>query len=266
MLWPFADIELPAERSTDKPRARGLSMMADWGIPHGQQQDMLEMAGRYLDFAKIVTGTSRLYERSYLEKKLEIYREHRVRSFIGGQFFEYVLAHKGWAGIDSFFAEARALGFETIEISDNCIPLADDERRRAIEQAIAAGLQVMGEVGSKDVHNDPASLVGQAEVCFAAGAEFVLVEAAELVADGVIDRRFLDVLRDGLDLSRVMIELPGPWISGVTLAVVEDLKKLLIKELGPDVNIANLHAEDLIATEALRVGLGVVGPSRRNAD
>ena len=66
-----------------------------------------------------------------------------------------------------------------------------------------------------------------------------------------------------LDMRRVMIELPGPWISGTTLSMVEDLKKLLILELGPEVNLANVKPEELLATEALRCGLGVVGPKER---
>ena len=63
-------------------------------------------------------------------------------------------------------------------------------------------------------------------------------------------------------MSRVMIELPGPWISGVTLAQVYDMRKMLVKAFGPDINIANVKPDDVFDTEALRVGLGVVGPTR----
>jgi phosphosulfolactate synthase (CoM biosynthesis protein A) len=65
-------------------------------------------------------------------------------------------------------------------------------------------------------------------------------------------------------MARVMIELPGPWITGVTLAQVYDMRKLLIKAFGPDVNIANVKPDDVFDTEALRVGLGVVGPTARS--
>ena len=63
-----------------------------------------------------------------------------------------------------------------------------------------------------------------------------------------------------VSMSRVLIELPGPWISHITLSVVEDMKKFLVSEFGPDVNIANVMPADILETEALRVGLGVVGP------
>ena len=263
---PFAFIELPPERQAAKPRTCGLTMLADFGMPLGQQSDVLELAGRYVDLAKIATGTARLYEKSYLERKLATYREHRVRPFIGGQFQEYVFATEGWQALEPFLREARALGFDTVEISDNCVPLSDDERRRQIRIAQDCGLAVFGEVGSKDSRSDAADLLRQAEVCFAAGCELVLVEAAELVEDGVPNRAMLDALRRGLDFARVLFELPGPWISGVTLAQVSDLKKLLIAEFGPAVNLANLKADDLIETEALRVGLGVVGPKARRSE
>lgn len=249
----------------DKPRKTGLTMMADWGLPLHQQEDILALGGRYVDFAKIVTGTARLYERGYLKEKLALYQSCQVRPFIGGQFFEYVLATKGWDALGAFFDEACSIGFQTIEISDNCIPLTDEERVSAVSLARASGLKVMGEVGSKNDANDVQLLIEQARQFFDSGAEYVLVEAAELVAAGRPKPEMLDALSAGLDLREVMIELPGPWISGVTLSLIQDLKKALIASFGADVNIANIHAEDLIATEALRVGLGVVGPAARIA-
>ena len=93
-------------------------------------------------------------------------------------------------------------------------------------------------------------------------AALVLVEAAELVRKGKPNRATLRLLMRKLDLQRVMIELPGPWIPDVRQCDVELLKKLLIEELGPDVNLANVAPEDLIDLETTRVGLGVAGPPK----
>ena len=70
----------------------------------------------------------------------------------------------------------------------------------------------------------------------------------------------LDELTRHLDLTRVMIELPGPWIADVRACDVEVLKKLLVNALGPDVNVANVTPDTIIDFEATRVGLGVAGP------
>jgi phosphosulfolactate synthase len=258
---PFAFVELPRARSQAKPRATGLTMVADFGLPYRYTKDLIRMAGPYIDLFKIAVGTSRLYDLPYLRKKLALLKRNRIRPFIGGQFQEYVFATYGVKALRKFLLEAKRVGFGVVEISDNCVPLTPRERRGQIRLAIDCGLAVFGEVGSKDMQNDARLLVSQAEDCFAAGAELVLVEAAELIVDGKPKMKLIDGLRKGLDMSRVLIELPGPWISGVTLAAAEDMKKFLVREFGPDVNIANVLPHDIMETEALRVGLGVVGPT-----
>ena len=260
---PFAFVELPAERTQDKPRKSGLTMMADFGLPYRYAADVVEMAGRYIDLAKIAVGTSRLYDLKYLRRKLALYRKHRIRPFIGGQFQEYVFATYGAKALRGFLTEAKRVGFNVVEVSDNCVPLSDAERFEQIRLAVDCGLAVFGEVGSKDMKNDAGLLIRQAEVCFKAGAELVLVEAAELVEDGKPKMALIEDIRRGLDMTKVLIELPGPWIKGVTLSAVEDMKKFLVAEFGPDVSIANVAPQDILETEALRVGLGVVGPTSR---
>lgn len=257
---PFAFVELPKERSQSKPRTTGLTMVADFGLPYRYAEDVVEMAGPYIDLAKIAVGTSRLYDLRYLRRKLGLYKVNRIRPFIGGQFQEYVFAVYGSGALRGFLTEARRVGFDVVEISDNCVPLSDRQRFEQIRLAVDCGLAVFGEVGSKDMKNDAGLLIRQAEVCFRAGAELVLVEAAELIENGKPKMKLINGIRRGLDMARVLIELPGPWIHGVTLSAVEDMKKFLVAEFGPDVNIANVMPQDILETEALRVGLGVVGP------
>jgi phosphosulfolactate synthase len=257
---PFAFVKLPGARSQKKPRATGITMVVDFGLPYRYAEDLVEMAGTYIDLAKIAVGTSRLYDQRYLRRKLELYEVNHIRPFIGGQFQEYVFAVYGKKALGGFLAEAKRVGFDVVEISDNCVPLSDKQRFEQISLAVDCGLAVFGEVGSKDMKNDARMLVRQAEVCFRAGAELVLVEAAELIENGKPKMKLINGIRRGLDMDKVLIELPGPWIKGVTLSAVEDMKKFLVAEFGPDVNIANVMPQDIIETEALRVGLGVVGP------
>ena len=73
---PFGFVELPAARSQKKPRTTGLTMVADFGLPYMQVADLVTMADRYIDLAKIAVGTSRLYDLAYLRKKLALYRKH----------------------------------------------------------------------------------------------------------------------------------------------------------------------------------------------
>lgn len=259
---PFAMVPLTSVRSRSKPRKIGLTMMMDWGLPLGQQRDWLELLAPSVDLAKFVVGTSRLYEEEYLLQKIDLYKQHDVYSFIGGQFLEYVYATQGLAASKPFFAEAKRLGFDAIEVSDNVVPLDSTTRSTLIRTAIDCGLEVHGEVGSKSDETSAAQLIAEANECFEAGADVVLVEGAELLIDGEPNRRLLSEFRDGMDTARVIFELIGPWIPGTHNCDVYDLKKFLISEFGPDVNLANVMPEHVWETEALRVGLSVTGPSQ----
>jgi phosphosulfolactate synthase len=260
---PFQFVPLPRERSQRKPRLSGRTMVIDDGMPLAYARDLVALAGSYIDLAKIKTGTARLYPRAQLVQKLRHYKRNRIQPFLGGQFHEYVFATQGEQALPKYYAESRALGFEAIEISDNVVPLSDAQRRKQIRGAAAAGLVVYGEVGSKETLSNPRLLIRQAGVCFEAGAALVLVEAAELVEGGKLRRRTIDLLTKSLDMSKVMIELPGPWISDVRSCDVEDMKKALVNALGPDVNLANVPPASIIDTEATRTGLGTAGPPKR---
>ena len=208
-------------------------MMIDQGLPCAYIEDLVTTVGDYIDFAKIKSGTARLYPRSVLQRKIEIYKAHDIMPFIGGQFHEYVLATEGAKATAQFYDEAKRLGFAAIEISDNVVPLTDQERRDHIRAACDSGLVVFGEVGGKDRRSEPDELLSQARICLAVGARLVLVEAAELLVEGKPDRQMLSAIYRGLDPEQVMIELPGPWIPGVRSCDIEVLKKLLVTEFGP---------------------------------
>lgn len=257
---PFGFVPIDSRRSTAKPRKKGLSMVIDDGLPTGYAASVLETCAQYIDLMKIKTGTARLYTRAQLMKKLKMYEGAQIKPFLGGQFHEYVFATMGEAALPRFYDEALALGFKTIEISDNTVPLTPQQRRGQIMGAVKAGLEVFGEVGSKETASNPALLVEQAEVCLEAGSTLVLVEAAELVDNGVPKKEALEVLKRGLPMEKIMIELPGPWITGVRSCDIEELKKMVLKEFGPDVNLANIDVRTLFDTEAQRVGLGTAGP------
>ncbi|MBM3646650.1 MAG: hypothetical protein FJX11_02555 [Alphaproteobacteria bacterium] len=257
---PFAFVPIDRRRSATKPRRTGLSMVIDDGLPLPYARGVLELAAPYIDLIKIKTGTARLYPRDQLVRKLALYEEFGVQPFLGGQFHEYVFATLGEPALAAFYAEALALGFRTIEISDNTVPLTPEQRRGQIMAAVASGLAVFGEVGSKDTLSNPSLLVEQAHLCLEAGARLVLVEAAELVEAGRVRRDSLDVIKRELPADRVMIELPGPWIAGVRSCDIEEMKKILFAEFGPDVNLANIAVTTIYDTEAQRVGLGTGGP------
>lgn len=257
---PFGFVPLPEARSQKKPRTNGRTMVVDDGLPLGMTEDLLKLGAAYIDLAKIKTGTARFYPRKHLTAKLKAYKKYQVQPFLGGQFHEYIFATMGAKALPRYYQEALALGFEAIEISDNTVPLTDKQRVSQIRAAVSTGLIVYGEVGSKETLSNPGLLINQALSCFDAGAALVLVEAAELVQRGKLQMKTIELLKRKLDMSRVMIELPGPWISDVRSCDVEDMKKALVHAIGPDLNLANVPPMSIIDTEATRTGLGTAGP------
>lgn len=229
---PFAMVPLPADRSTEKPRRKGLTMMMDWGLPVNQQRDWLDLVAPYVDLAKFVVGTARLYEEDYLLQKIALYKAHDVHPFIGGQFLEYVYATQGLQGARPYFQEAKRLGFDAIEVSDNCVPLDGNARQTLIRMAVDCGLEVHGEVGSKSEDTSADTLIAQANECFEAGADVVLVEGAELLTNGEPNRPLIAALRDGLDVTKIIFELIGPWIPNTQLCDVYQLKNSILPSSG----------------------------------
>lgn len=260
---PFDMVPLAEGRSTEKPRKTGLTMVVDFGEPVEQVCALLGLAGPYIDFWKIAVGSSRLYPEDYFFGKLRLLDKYQLRSFIGGQFLEYVFATQGWQGVTPFLAEAKRLGVSAIEVSDNCVPLSDDERERLIKMVAESGIEVHGEVGSKDTKQAVSELINQANICINAGCDIVLVEAAELVIDGEVQAELVQAVRDGIDAEHLLIELAGFWIKGTTKNDVFEMMKFLVSTFGPDANIANVPSDMVMVLEGLRNSLGVVGPSKR---
>ena len=90
---PFEPVVV-ASRSA-KPRTRGLTMIADWGMPLGQQSDVLSISAPYVDLAKVAVGIAALLPTEVLREKIHAYTERDIVTFPGGQFLEYL--GRGWS-------------------------------------------------------------------------------------------------------------------------------------------------------------------------
>lgn len=238
-----------------KPRDCGLTMVIDWGFGMHEQEDLIETAAAHFDFAKIAVGISRLLSNDVLAAKLRKYREHQIEPFAGGMFLEYA-AVSGKA--DLYFPAIVRAGYRWVEVSDNLGTVSVEWKRRMIRQAVDEhGLQVMGEVGKKEGLESEIPFPDDAQGCLDAGAAVVLLEAAELVSKDVHTAKAVEEVVKLVGLEKVMFELPGPWITGVTAHDIHHLRRQLIDRYGPEANLGNIVPADLMSLEAYRRGLGV---------
>ena len=257
---PFSFLPSAKGRSLSKPRKTGLTMMIDMGLGPNLVDDHLSIAGPYVDIAKIFVGSAKLYNEDVLAAKARVYQKHDIDIFIGGQFLEYVIAKEGYDAAPAYFKEVKRLGVACIEVSDNCIEMTDVQRTSLISTAQDIGLEVHGEVGSKDDLADIGELIRQSEVCLKAGCDMVLFEAAELVTSGATNIDSIKRIKDTVPAHQVMIELPGPWIPDVTLNNIYEMTKQTLKIFGPDANLGNVAWDQIINLESLRQGIGIAGP------
>ncbi len=249
---PFSGL-VAAERSS-KPRKSGLTMIADWGMSCGEQQDVLSVAAPFVDLAKIAVGIAALLERATLSRKIELYAARDILTFPGGQFLEYsVILHK----TDEYMQACVEAGFTCIEVSDNLLEIDLDSKCELIRRAIEThGLRVLGEAGKKEGLGTKVDLAEDTSRCLKAGAEWVFLEAADFFV-GDIDEEELERIVERCGIDNVIFELPGPWIEGVTLSDVHKITRWLLGRFGSEANIANLSPANVLKVEALRLGIGV---------
>jgi len=257
----FPAIPLAHGRALSKPRQSGLTMLVDMGLNLGQLRDLLHTAGDFVDLGKIATGSATLYRADVLAEKLAIYRAAGVKTFIGGQFLEFVIHQNGWVGVPAFFEECAAIGIDAVEVSDNVVRLTLDEKLRLVETGRSAGLEMHGEIGSKTTQGDVKTLVAEARSLIEGGCSDVLIEAAEMVdAEGRVIPDLALAVRSDLPLEKIILELPGHWIDGVGPNDVYRMMTFLVSTFGPSVNVGNVWWDQVLIMEAVRHGLAASGP------
>lgn len=259
LITAFPEIPLDPRRSLEKPRTSGLTMVTDYQMSIDGLAGLLSVAGNYIDIFKVATGTARLFPRAHLVEKLSLSRRHQVRPFLGGQMQEYVLHTMGVEALPEHFQEARAVGFDMIEISDNVVELGDGVRDRMIRMVQDAGLAPVGEVGDKRDSSNHAELVQQVKDVLASGAELAMIEGQELMPGGTPNQDLIMMLKDNVDVRKCMFELSTPRVGSTTVQIYAG-KKFLVKTFGPDVNLGNVTTDVVIETETTRLGLGSAGP------
>ena len=227
-------------------------MMIDWGLPYNFQLDCLQSQGLYVDEAKIAGSIPGVMPGDYLKKKIEAYKSKGIFTFPGGLFAEMAIA-KGF--YDEFLEEATTAGFSGIEVSDNILEIEPEKKKSVIAKAVNEyGLTVMGEVGRKEGSMTKDELIADVELCLEAGASFVLLEAHELF-HGDIRVDVLEDLNRRVPPEKLMFELPVTHLPDVTKSYKTKILFWMIKQFGPDVNLANVEWDEVYFTEITRRGI-----------
>jgi phosphosulfolactate synthase len=169
-----------------KPRAAGLTVMADRGMGMHRLEDLLATSADYIDIAKMGIGAWRLLPEDLLRRKIGLYHEAGIKVFLAGDATEAAFIQ---GQSQRFYEAAEALGVDAIEVSSAQAIMSRADKCELIRQAGAAGLAVVAEVGQKAQEDWTKSLgyvLRQIDAYHDAGAWKILVQAEGISED--VDR------------------------------------------------------------------------------
>ncbi len=240
-------LDLPLR--TDKPRRRGLTMMIDNGLPYRYFDDAVTSAAAYIDIVKFGWGTALVTDN--IERKIECLHANGVLFSLGGTLFEkFVIQDR----FESYLELCRRNRVDLVEISNGTIPMSNGEKAAYIRKC-ADEFDVVSEVGFKDADRSqrlsPSQWVDCIQEDLEAGAGLVIAEAREsgrsgiCRADGELRWGLIeDILGSGVDVDRLLFEAP-----------TKQLQSHFVTRVGPNVNLGNIAAGDVVGVETLRLGL-----------
>lgn len=239
-------LSLP-ERSA-KPRARGITMMIDPGLPSAAFADVIASFHPLIDLVKLGWGTAIVTPG--IADKISVLREQGVDFYFGGTLLERYIFE---GCVDAYIRFAHSHGARHVEVSNGTIPMNQAEKGRWIER-LSHEFTVISEVGFKSAERSaqmvPGEWVAAAYDDLAAGATLVTTETREsgrsgiATADGHMRTDALRALITCIGSDRILFEAP-----------TKELQVELIRSIGPDVNLGNIAAADVIGLETLRLGL-----------
>ncbi len=168
--------------------------------------------------------------------------------YFGGTLFEAYLVRNQ---IEDYIAICRHYGIEHIEVSDGSITIPHAEKCGYIEK-MTRHATVLSEVGSKDATHiiPPYKWIELMKAELDAGSTYVIAEAREAGNVGIY--RGTGEVREGL-VQEILTQIPGEKIIWEAPQKAQQL--YFLELLGCNANLGNIPPTEIIALEAMRIGL-----------
>lgn len=221
-------------------------MVMDKGMSMRQAEDMIDSCGHLVDIVKLGFGTSFVTPR--LKEKVKLFQKADMRVYLGGTLFEAFVARGAFKDYRKLM---DTLGLDTAEVSDGSINLSLKDKCKYIGE-LARDFTVLSEVGSKEtgILISPAKWVKMMRTELDAGSWKVIAEARESGTVGIY--RPSGHAHTSL-VNKIIAKIPSKDI--LWEAPQKSQQVWFIKQLGANVNLGNIPAEETIPLETLRLGL-----------
>ena len=229
-----------------KPRQSGLTMVMDKGLSVREIEDLISVAGNYIDIVKLGWATS--YVIQNLQEKLNVYKAAGIPTYFGGTLFEAFLVRNQ---VDEYQKILDKYDMKYAEISDGSLDLDHEEKCKLIER-FSKQVTVLSEVGSKDAEKiiAPYQWIQLMQAELEAGAWKVIGEAREGGNVGLF--RSTGEVRSGL-VQEILTKIPADKI--IWEAPQKAQQVYFIKLIGANVNLGNIAPNELVPLETIRLGL-----------
>lgn len=229
-----------------KPRKEGITMVMDKGLSLEEAKQFVENAVPHVDVIKLGFGTA--YVTPKLREKIDLYQSNGIPVYFGGTLMEAFLIRNQF---NEYISLCKDYGIQYMEVSDGSITIPHTEKCGYIEKLSAIGT-VLSEVGSKDAAHiiPPYKWIELMSAELSAGATYVIAEAREAGNVGIY--RGSGEVREGL-VQEILTKIPGEKILWEAPQKAQQL--YFIELLGANVNLGNIAPSEIIALEAMRVGL-----------
>jgi phosphosulfolactate synthase len=231
---------------TVQPRKNGITMVMDKGLSVEEAKNLMSVGHPHIDVVKLGFGTS--FVTPNLKEKLEVYRSHNMPVYFGGTLFEAFLIR---GQFEDYIKVCKDFGVSYMEVSDGSITIPHEEKCGYIEKLSKHGV-VLSEVGSKDAATiiPPYKWIELMKAELNAGSAYVIAEAREAGNVGIY--RGTGEVREGL-VQEILTQIPAEHIIWEAPQKAQQLYFLQL--IGCNVNLGNIAPAEVIALEAMRIGL-----------
>jgi phosphosulfolactate synthase len=229
-----------------KPRSSGVTMVMDKGLSIQEAKNFMSVAHPHVDILKLGFGTA--YVTPNLREKIEVYRSYNIPVYFGGTLFEAFLVR---GQFQDFIRVLQDYGIDHVEVSDGSVTIPHAEKCGYIEK-LTKYATVLSEVGSKDATHiiPPYKWIELMRAELDAGAAYVIAEARESGNVGIY--RGSGEVREGL-VQEILTQIPGEKVLWEAPQKAQQL--YFLELLGCNVNLGNIAPSEIIALEAMRIGL-----------
>lgn len=229
-----------------KERETGVTMMMDKGLSLIEAESFVQSSAEYTDLVKFGFGTAII--NSQLKEKVKLYKNAGLKPYFGGTLFELFIVRGMFEEYRKFVSQA---GLEVVEVSDGSVHIEHNEKLEYIHK-LSKDFTVLSEVGSKvkNVEIPPDEWVNFMKTELGAGSWKVIAEAREsgtigiYNSDGSANTALIEDIIKHVSVDKVLWEAPN-----------KTQQIWFIRLLGANVNLGNIATNEVVALEALRLGL-----------